>query len=82
PLGLAKKLAEWLDKKASLTGGDANTADENIKYDASSRVYLYVAPGHKTSTANTNFGRTESVDLWTTFQALISAIFHQSRFQD
>ena len=48
PLGLAKKLAEWLDKKASLTGGDANTADENIKYDASSRVYLYVAPGHKT----------------------------------
>ncbi len=84
PLGLAKKLAEWLDEKARLTGSDINAAKENIKHVESSRVYLYVAPGHKTSTANTKFGRSEGVDvdLWTTFQALISAIFHQSRFQD
>ena len=82
PLGLAKKLAECLDRKARISGSDANTANENIKHDESSRAYLYIAPGHKTSTANTNFGRTEGVDLWTTFQSLIAAIFHQARFQD
>ncbi|MCA6604139.1 MAG: patatin-like phospholipase family protein [Pseudanabaena sp. M007S1SP1A06QC] len=82
PLGLAKKLAECLDKKARISGNNADTSNENIKNDESSRVYLYVAPGHKTSTANTNFGRTQGVDLWTTFQSLIAAIFHQARFQD
>jgi hypothetical protein len=82
PLGLAKKLAECLDKKARLISNNANTSNENIKHDGFSRVYLYVAPGHKTSTANTSFGRTERVDLWTTFQSLIAAIFHQARFQD
>lgn len=68
PLGLAKKLAEWIDAKAK---------DEESK-----RFYLYVAPGNKNSTANSNFGRDEQVDLWTTLKSLISAIFHQARFQD
>lgn len=82
PLGLAKKLAEWLDEKARPTGNDANTANENSKHDESNRVYLYVAPGNKHSTANINFGRTEQVDLWSTLKSLISAFFHQARFQD
>jgi hypothetical protein len=84
PLGLAKKLAEWLDEKAKPTGNNANTTNENSKHDDSSRFYLYVAPGNKNSTANIDFGRTKQkpVDLWTTFQALVSAIFHQARFQD
>lgn len=82
PLGLAKKLAEWLDEKARPTGNDANTKNENSKHDESNRVYLYVAPGNKHSTANINFGRTEQVDLLTTLKSLISAFFHQARFQD
>lgn len=84
PLGLAKKLAEWLDEKAKSTDNNANTTNENSKHDESSRFYLYVAPGNKNSTANINFGRTrtEQVDLWTTLKSLLSAIFHQARFQD
>jgi len=73
PLGLAKKLAEWIDHN------DNSNMENN---DELSRVYLYIAPGNKKSTANQTIGRNEPADLWNTLQALVAAIFHQSRFQD
>jgi hypothetical protein len=69
PLGIAKKLAEWVDNKA------------NPQNEPNKRFYLYVAPGNKTSTANKNFGK-NGIDLWTTLNALLAAVFNQARFQD
>ncbi|WP_103669131.1 patatin-like phospholipase family protein [Pseudanabaena sp. BC1403] len=75
PLGLAKKLAEWVDDKES-------SITEKTHEEPNKHFYLYVAPGNKTSTSNINFGRTEQIDLWTTLKALLAAIFNQARFQD
>ncbi|WP_016950904.1 patatin-like phospholipase family protein [Anabaena sp. PCC 7108] len=72
PLGIAKKLAEWVDNKA---------IKENPQNEPNKRFYLYVAPGNKTSTANVDFGK-NGIDLWTTLNALLAAVFNQARFQD
>lgn len=75
PLGLAKKLAEWIDSKDNSNRENRNEPN---------RFYLYIAPGNKKTTANNDVGRSPSApaDLWNTLQALVAAIFHQSRFQD
>jgi predicted acylesterase/phospholipase RssA len=72
PLGLAKKLAEWIDS-------NNNSNNENNE---PNRFYLYIAPGNKKSTINSTIGRSEPADLWNILQTLVAAVFHQSRFQD
>jgi hypothetical protein len=65
PLGLAKHLV--------------NQIDHHLNVD--SRFYLFVAPGAKKSTANSDFNSGKA-NYRETALRLISSIFEQSRFQD
>lgn len=65
PLGLAKDLVDLIDKHL----------------DVESRFYLFVAPGAKSSTANSEFNA-DKANYRETALRLASSIFEQSRFQD
>ncbi len=65
PLGLAKDLVDEIDHHR----------------DVENRFYLYVAPGAKTSTANSEFNA-QTADYRETALRLVASIFDQARFQD
>lgn len=65
PLGLAKHLVDKIDSHV-------NTAN---------RFYMFVAPGARSSTANSVF-REKNATLVSTAQQISSAVFNQARFQD
>jgi hypothetical protein len=65
PLGLAKDLVDKLDNHL----------------DVENRFYLYVAPGAKTSTANSEFNA-QKADYRETALRLVASIFDQARFHD
>lgn len=65
PLGMAKGLVDEIDEHR----------------DVENRFYLYVAPGAKTSTANSQFNAGKA-DYRETALRLVASIFDQARFQD
>lgn len=65
PLGMAKNLVDLIDQH------------QNYQ----SRLYLFVAPGAKSSTMNSDF-RAATAKFFPLAQRLVSAIFEQGRFQD
>jgi hypothetical protein len=73
PLGLAKNLVDLIDRPAKGSASSFQNAD--------SRFYLYVAPGAKTSDANSDF-TAASAQLLLTAQTIVKAVLHQARFQD
>jgi len=65
PLGMAKNLVDLIDHH------------QNFE----SRLYLFVAPGAKSSTINSDF-RAANAKFFPLAERLVSAIFEQGRFQD
>ncbi|HZQ47360.1 MAG TPA: patatin-like phospholipase family protein, partial [Verrucomicrobiae bacterium] len=65
PLGLAKRLVDQIDNHL----------------DVDNRFYLFVAPGAKSSSANSTFNA-GNANYTKTAERLVSAVFSQSRFQD
>ena len=66
PLGMAKNLVDLIDPDHS---------------EAEKRFYLFVAPGARGGTSNTEF-REKVADFGATGKQLVAAVFQQSRFHD